>query len=105
MTPIEWTVIASAVASVALVNWYFFFAGQTVAVAAPVRATSAAGGTSAIPDGRDPRLRDPHLSTHRRAHHHRGDSHGSGTHPVHLRDWDAQGHHPRRRLIVWRKDR
>jgi plastocyanin domain-containing protein len=50
MTPIEWTVIVGAGASIALVNWYFFFAGQTVAVAAPVMAMSAAGGAVAIPE-------------------------------------------------------
>ena len=50
MTPIEWTVIAGAVASIALVNWYFFFAGQTVAVAAPVMTSSAAGSAVAIPE-------------------------------------------------------
>jgi plastocyanin domain-containing protein len=50
MTPIEWTVIAGAVAGIALVTWYFFVAGQTVAVAAPVRAVSAAGRAPAVPE-------------------------------------------------------
>lgn len=49
MTPIEWTVVAGAVASIALVNWYFFVAGQTVAVAAPAMAAGAAGA-AAIPE-------------------------------------------------------
>lgn len=49
MTPIEWTVVAGAVASIALVNWYFFVAGQTVAVAAPAMAMGAAGA-AAIPE-------------------------------------------------------
>lgn len=50
MSPIEWTVIAGAAVSIALVNWYFFFAGQTVAVAAPSMAMGAVAGTAAIPE-------------------------------------------------------
>lgn len=50
MTPIEWTVIAGAAAGIALVNWYFFVAGRTVAVAAPVMAMGAAGTASTIPE-------------------------------------------------------
>lgn len=48
MTPIEWTVVIGAVAGIALVNWYFFVAGQTVAVAAPM--AGVAGAPTAIPE-------------------------------------------------------
>ena len=43
MTSIDWVVIASAAANLALVNWYFFVAGRTVAAAAPGLALSGAG--------------------------------------------------------------
>ncbi len=44
MNPIEWTVVAGAVAAIALVNWYFFVAGQTtVASMAALPGTAAAG--------------------------------------------------------------
>ena len=43
MTSIDWAVIAGAAASIALVNWYFFVAGRTVAAAAPGLAVSGAG--------------------------------------------------------------
>ncbi len=33
MSTLEWAVVAGAVATIALVNWYFFVAGQTTAVA------------------------------------------------------------------------
>lgn len=50
MNPIEWTVVVGSVATIALVNWYFFFAGRTTvaAVAAlPGSAASASTGTVA----------------------------------------------------------
>ncbi len=43
MTPMEWTVVAGAVAAIALVNWYFFVAGRSVGVATPALAAVAAG--------------------------------------------------------------
>lgn len=42
MTTTEWAVVAGAVASIALVNWYFFVAGRTTAVAAVVAAPNGA---------------------------------------------------------------
>lgn len=48
MTGTELVVLLSAIASIALVNWYFFVAGRTVATAMPaVAATAATGGASA----------------------------------------------------------
>lgn len=48
MNPIEWTVVAGAAATIALVNWYFFVAGRTTAaVAAVPSAASAATGATA----------------------------------------------------------
>lgn len=49
MNPIEWTVVAGAVAAIALVNWYFFVAGRTTVAAmaaAPSAAAAAAGAAT-----------------------------------------------------------
>jgi plastocyanin domain-containing protein len=46
MNPIEWTVVAGAAATIALVNWYFFVAGQTTVAA--VAAVPGAGAVGAI---------------------------------------------------------
>jgi plastocyanin domain-containing protein len=49
MTGIDLVVIAGALAAIALVNWWFFVAGRTVAVAAPVLASDAArSGAAAV---------------------------------------------------------
>lgn len=49
MTPIEWTVVAGAAATIALVNWYFFVAGQTtVAAMASVPGATSAGAMSEV---------------------------------------------------------
>lgn len=47
MNPIEWTVVAGAVAAIALVNWYFFFAGQTMVAAVATAAGAASTGAVA----------------------------------------------------------
>lgn len=42
MTPIEWTVVVGAAATIALVNWYFLVAGQkTVAAMATLPGTAS----------------------------------------------------------------
>lgn len=53
MTGIDLIVIVSALTAIALVNWWFFIAGRSVAVAAPVLASttaSTAAATIAIPE-------------------------------------------------------
>ena len=53
MTPIEWTVVAGAAATIALVNWYFFVAGQTTVAATavvPGAAANAAANAAAVPE-------------------------------------------------------
>jgi plastocyanin domain-containing protein len=47
MTPIEWMVIAGATAAIAWVNWYFFLAGRTPALAAVAAAPGAGTGAGA----------------------------------------------------------
>jgi plastocyanin domain-containing protein len=47
MNPIEWTVVAGAVAAIALVNWYFFVAGRTTVAAVAVAPSAASTGATA----------------------------------------------------------
>lgn len=49
MNPIEWTVVAGAAAAIALVNWYFFVAGQTtVAAVASVPGAASSGAVAEV---------------------------------------------------------
>ena len=47
MNPIEWTVVAGAVAAIALVNWYFFVGGRTTVAAVATAAGAASTGAVA----------------------------------------------------------
>mgnify|MGYP001764781827 CR=1 FL=1 len=50
MTGIEWSVVAGTAGAIALVNWWFFAAGRTVAAAVPAMPAAAPGGATAVPE-------------------------------------------------------
>jgi plastocyanin domain-containing protein len=48
MTATDWVVVVGGIAAIVWVNWYFFLAERSAAVAIP--GASAAGGSSAVPE-------------------------------------------------------